>query len=415
MQSYDLVIIGAGPAGMSAALAAENRNLRILLVDDNPAVGGQIWRQGVGAHLSAAARELIAKVMASTAIEVASGTRVVMFPGADELLLENSQQGWQVRYEKLILCTGARERLLPFPGWTLPGVTGAGALQALIKGGVPVKGERVVFSGSGPLLLAGAETARAAGAEVVAIFEQASFGQVGAFAIQLARWPGKAVQALKMPAKGYRTNAYVTEVFGESKVEGVRVRQGEKVREIACDRLACGFGLVPNLQLAQGRGCTIAEGRVAVDSFQRTSCDNVYAAGEATGFGGSELALVEGEIAGLHAAGDDTAARALFSRRQHWQGFAKVLACSFVLRSEVSRLSDNKTLLCRCEDVSYDSLLGLSGWTEAKRATRCGMGACQGRICGTAAEAVFGWQPPVPRPPFTPVRANTLTELPDRS
>lgn len=125
------------------------------------------------------------------------------------LLVEDAERGWQISYERLILCTGARERLLPFPGWTLPGVTGAGGLQALIKGGLPVRGERLVIAGSGPLLLASAATAKHQGAQVLRIAEQARRGAVAGFAAQLPRWPGKFFQSFSLFDRHYRTDTHV--------------------------------------------------------------------------------------------------------------------------------------------------------------------------------------------------------------
>ena len=169
----DILIVGAGPAGMAAALAAAPSGARIAVLDDNPAAGGQIWRDGPQAHLPALAREHRRSLEAQANIELLPASRVVALAGPQALLVEDSEQGRVIEYTKLILCTGARELLLPFPGWTLPGVTGAGGLQALIKGGLPVAGERIVIAGSGPLLLASAATARDNGARVLHILEQA--------------------------------------------------------------------------------------------------------------------------------------------------------------------------------------------------------------------------------------------------
>ncbi|HBO9182138.1 TPA: FAD/NAD(P)-binding oxidoreductase, partial [Pseudomonas aeruginosa] len=126
------------------------------------------------------------------------------------------------------------------------------------------------------------------------------------------------------------------------------------------------------------------------------------------GFGGSELALVEGAIAGHAAVDERDAARRLWPRRRRWQGFADTLARHFALRAELRQLAEADTLVCRCEDVPLAALAGHAGWTEAKLHSRCGMGACQGRICGSAAQFLFGWTPPAPRPPFSPARLETL-------
>lgn len=409
MNEYaDLLIIGAGPAGMSAALAAASSGARIVLLDDNPLPGGQIWRDGPQAHLPKQARQLRERLAASGNIHRHPGTRVIACPGPRQLLVENADRGWLIDYDKLILCTGARELLLPFPGWTLPGVTGAGGLQALIKGGLPVQSERLVIAGSGPLLLASAATARHNGAQVLRIAEQATSAAVAGFAVQLPRWPGKLVQSLTLFDRQYRTGTHVVAALGEEKLEGVRLRQQGKIIELACDRLACGFGLIPNTQLGQALGCELAGTALAVDAWQATTLADHYAAGECTGFGGSERALVEGAIAGHAAVGNSAAAEQLWPRRAHWQGFARALNGAFRLDPQLKALAHADTLVCRCEDVPYAAIAGHTDWRSAKLASRCGMGACQGRVCGGALQYLFDWQPSAPRPPFSPARIETL-------
>ena len=410
MNEYaDLLIIGAGPAGMSAALAAASSGARIVLLDDNPLPGGQIWRDGPQAHLPKQARQLRERLAASGNIHRHSGTRVIACSGPRQLLVENADRGWLIDYDKLILCTGARELLLPFPGWTLPGVTGAGGLQALIKGGLPVRGERLVIAGSGPLLLASAATAKHYGAQVLRIAEQATSAAVAGFAVQLPRWPGKLVQSLTLFDRQYRTGTHVVAALGEEKLEGVRLRQQGKIIELACDRLACGFGLIPNTQLGQALGCELAGTALAVDAWQATTLADHYAAGECTGFGGSERALVEGAIAGHAAVGNSAAAEQLWPRRAHWQGFARALNSAFRLDPQLKALAHADTLVCRCEDVPYAAIAGHTDWRSAKLASRCGMGACQGRVCGGALQYLFDWQPSAPRPPFSPARIETLS------
>ena len=407
----DIVIVGAGPAGLSAALAAAPSGASIVILDDNPLPGGQIWRDGPNAHLPRAAIELREKVVACANIRIHNGTRVVALAGEQGLLLEDAERGWRLDYRKLILCTGARELLLPFPGWTLPGVTGAGGLQALIKGGMPVDGQRVVIAGSGPLLLASAATARSNGARVLRIAEQASWPALARFAMKLPQWPNKLLQSFGLYDRTYRADSHVVAALGSDRLEAVRLNQGGKVVEIECDRLACGFGLVPNTQLGQALGCTIENGAIRIDAWQASTRAGIYAAGECTGFGGSELALVEGSIAGHAAVGEHEHARSLWPQRQRWQGFADALRRDFALAPRLSQLAEPDTLVCRCEDVPYSALAGKPDWTAAKLASRCGMGACQGRVSGAAAQQLFGWQPPAPRPPFSPARVETLLQL----
>lgn len=413
MNEYaDLLIIGAGPAGMAAALAAAPSGARIVMLDDNPLPGGQIWRDGPQANVPDQARRLRERLQTCSNIRRHAGTRVIASPGPKQLLVENDDAGWLISYHRLILCTGARELLLPFPGWTLPGVTGAGGLQALIKAGLPVQGERVVIAGSGPLLLASAATAKKYGAQIQRIAEQASRTAVAGFAAQLPRWPGKWLQSFGLFDRHYRTVTHVLAALGTDRLEGVLLQQQGKIVELACDRLACGFGLIPNIQLGQALGYAIEGQALAVDAWQASRADH-YAAGECTGFGGSELALVEGAIAGHAAVGDLEVARQLWPRRARWQGFAKALNQAFALDPQLKSLARPDTLVCRCEDVPYGALTGHTDWREAKLASRCGMGACQGRVCGGAVQHLFGWQPSAPRPPFSPARIETLMCLDD--
>jgi NADPH-dependent 2,4-dienoyl-CoA reductase/sulfur reductase-like enzyme len=295
----------------------------------------------------------------------------------------------------------------------LPGVTGAGGLQALIKAGLSVQGERVVIAGSGPLLLASASTAKKHGAQVHRIAEQASRTAVAGFAAQLPRWPNKLMQSFSLFDRHYRTATHVLAALGTDRLEGVRLQQQGKIVELECDRLACGFGLIPNIQLGQALGYAIEGQALAVDAWQASSRADHYAAGECTGFGGSELALVEGAIAGHAAVGNLEAARQLWPRRARWQGFAKALNQAFALAPSLKSLARPDTLVCRCEDVPYAALAGHTDWREAKLASRCGMGACQGRVCGGAVQHLFGWQPSAPRPPFSPARIETLMCLND--
>lgn len=404
---YDILIVGSGPAGLAAAQAASRSGATLAVIDDNPRPGGQIWRNGPDTQLAPAVSARF-QVLGLPQLRYLSGTRIIGAAGPQALLLEDAEQAWIIHYRQLILCCGARELLLPFPGWTLPGVTGAGALQALLKNGLALRDERVVVAGSGPLLLASAASARQAGARVTRVLEQAPSAALAAFATRLWRWPSKVRQALSLATPAYRSNAYVVEALGEQRLQAVRIRQGAKTLELPCERLACGFGLVPNTTLASHLGCRLEGNAIAVDSQQRTDVPGIFAAGECTGVGGSELALIEGEIAGLAASGQTSAAAALSQRRQHWQAFADQVRHTFALQPQVLQLARPDTLLCRCEDVAFSSITTQPGWTAAKLQSRCGMGACQGRVCATAAQTLFGWAPPPPRTPLVPARIQTL-------
>ena len=149
-------------------------------------------------------------------------------------------------------------------------------------------------------------------------------------------------------------------------------------------------------------------GLVSVDDFQQTSLENIFCAGEPTGIGGLELSLVEGQIAGLAAAGKAELARGLFAQRRKLSRFATRLAKAFALRPELKALPKDETLLCRCEDVPYGAARKHLSWRAAKLHTRCGMGPCQGRVCGSAAEFLLGWNVDSVRPPVFPALVSSL-------
>jgi len=178
---------------------------------------------------------------------------------------------------------------------------------------------------------------------------------------------------------------------------------GERRRELSCDVLACGFGLVANLEVARAVGCRVCRGTVAVDEFGRTSAPAVWAAGECTGVGGVDKSLVEGRIAGLSVAGRHDLAARLLPAARSWRRFAAGLERTFKLDRRLAGLASPDTIVCRCEDVAAGRLACHRSWREAKLMTRIGMGPCQGRVCGPAAEALFGWEAGDGRPPIAPV------------
>ncbi|WP_295953621.1 FAD/NAD(P)-binding oxidoreductase [uncultured Xanthomonas sp.] len=418
---YDVLVIGAGPAGLAAALAAAGHGRRVGLVDLQARAGGQIWRHDVAqAPPRLAARTLTQ--LAASAVTFLPQTQVLL--AQDRQLLTDGPDGprW-LGYDALVLATGARELLLPFPGWTLPGVTGAGGAQALAKQGWPLRGRRVLVAGSGPLLLASAATLHRHGAQVLGIVEQASWRALAAFAAQLPlRWPDKALQALALRTQlagvGYHAGSVVLAAYGEGRVQEVELDGPRGRRRLACDQLAVGYGLVPNVELAQLLGCRLgrsgAHPCVAVDAQLRTSVDGVYAAGEALGIGGRDCARVEGAIAGHLAAGQDAAAQALQPQRRRARAFAELLQRQFALDPRIHALAAPDTLVCRCEDVPLSALQGHADLRDAKLASRCGMGACQGRICGSAltelglAARAADFSDDGRRPPLFPARLDAL-------
>ena len=232
-----VVIVGAGPAGLAAATVASAAGLAVLLLDAAPLPGGQIWRARQGVAAEPVARALARLASAGVRVRVLAGTRVVMALPERVLLIDGPQGARRVRWNKLILATGARERLLPFPGWTLPGVFGAGGLQALVKGGWPIRGRRVLVAGTGPLLLAAAATLRREGAQVVGLVEEAPPAALARFAGTLAAHPRKGLQALRLGASllgvPLIAGTRVVAAEGDGRVERTLLEgEGGKTRKI---------------------------------------------------------------------------------------------------------------------------------------------------------------------------------------
>ncbi len=414
---FDVVVAGAGPGGIAAAVVAAEAGKRVCLLDANAAPGGQIWR---GLRAETARRYPHGAVFAAwmarlerSGCVVWSGSQVVDLAAPGRLRVESESESRDVEFERLILAAGARERVLPFPGWTLPGVMGAGGAQALVKSGLDPRGKRVVVAGSGPLLLAVAAGLTRAGASVQGIFEQTPLSRLAGLGLRMMlTQPGKLAEGARYRLQTLRTayhfSSWVKQVEGRGRVERVWITSGGKDRALDCDWLACGFHLVPNLELPRLFGCKIVEGYVAVDALQQSSVPGVACVGELTGIGGLEKALVEGQIAGLSAAGCESMALALALQRRRQQKFALHLDRAFALRAELRGLPMERTIVCRCEDVTHSALSACASWREAKLHTRCGMGACQGRVCGAATEFLYGWKPADSRPPVYPVRVPTL-------
>jgi NADPH-dependent 2,4-dienoyl-CoA reductase/sulfur reductase-like enzyme len=409
---FEVVVVGGGPAGLAGAAAAAESGRRTALLDETPWLGGQIWR-GQQAHPTIPEAANCLERFRRSGATALDGCTVIGTAGARSLLLDDSSGPGKIEWDRLILAAGARELFLPFPGWTLPGNFGPGGLQSLAKHGWPVAGRRVVIAGSGPLLLAVGAGLRKMGARIVSVNEQSPWPKLLAFAAELVRSPDKLTQAaqLKWRLRGvpFRAGVWPVRAEGAGDVCAVMLTDGRRQWREECDFLACGFGLVPNLELPLALGCQLQDGFVRVDARQAASVPGVYAAGELTGIGGVDSALVEGEIAGLNAAGRENAAEKLAERRAVCHHFRQTLAAAFALRPEVKSLAADDTLVCRCEDVSFAKMRARENWRDAKLQTRCGMGACQGRVCGAAAKELFGWGMESVRPPVLPVRVAALT------
>ncbi|MFD3511605.1 NAD(P)/FAD-dependent oxidoreductase [Streptomyces sp. NPDC058657] len=427
---YDLAVVGAGPAGLAAAVTAAELGLYVALVDSAAQTGGQFYRHpapGLGArrpealHHAWSAYENRAVRLAA---QVAAG-RVHHLAERQVWAVTGAAGEWQVhavrgpdgggrretvRAAKVLLATGSYERQLPFPGWTLPGVVGAGGAQAMLKAGLVLPGQRVVVAGSGPLLLAVAGSLAAAGATVPVVVEASGYTGYARNAGSLAANPGKlaegAVHGAALVRHGIRlrTRSAVTAVHGNDRVEAVTVRRldarwrplaGQPGVRIPCDALAVGHGLVPQIELATGIGCATrrtpdGSHALVVDQYQRTTVPGIWTAGETAGIGGAGLALTEGELAARDIADGGAPPRSLGRRRDRLRGFAEAMAAAHAPGPHWRDWLRPDTDVCRCEEVTAGQIreavdeLGARDARTVKLLTRAGMGWCQGRMCGAA-------------------------------
>ncbi|GAA3486113.1 NAD(P)/FAD-dependent oxidoreductase [Streptomyces cremeus] len=455
---YDLAVVGAGPAGLAAAVAAGRLGLRVALLDSAARTGGQFYRHpapGLNARRPQAlhhawqayagrTRRLAALIAAGRVAHLAEHHVWAVTGAVGEWSVhtalgpDGAGERRTVRAAKLLLATGAHERQLPFPGWTLPGVVGAGGAQAVLKAGLVLPGRRIVVAGSGPLLLAVAGSLAAAGAEVPTVVEASGYVGYARRPGALAANPGKLAEGAvhgigllrhRIPV---RTRAAVTEVHGKDRVEAVTVMRLDHdwrpvpgtEKQIACDALAVGHGLVPQLEPATGIGCATrltpdGTHALVVDERQRTTVPGIWTAGETGGVGGAELAMVEGELAALDIAGRQGPGRESRARRRdRLRRFADAMAVAHAPRPGWTAWLGDDTDVCRCEEVTAGEVreavgeLGARDARTVKLLTRAGMGWCQGRMCGPAVDCLTGGASgTAPRRPLAcPVTLERLAE-----
>ena len=322
-----------------------------------------------------------------------------------------------ITYKRCIIATGARELFLPFPGWILPDIYGAGGLQAMVKSGLNVKGKRIIIAGSGPLLLAVAAYLKQKKAKVLIVAEQATFASLAKFTASLCLKPNKLLQAglLKLQTNGikYRCDSWIKSVKqSDAGLSATLLINGQE-QILECDYIANAYGLVPNLELPQMLGCQTQPAGVFVNKAQETSIPGIYAVGETTGIGGLDLSLIQGQIAGYDAVINTHKKMSLYPQLKRDERFAIALNKTFQIRKELKELADDDTIICRCEDVPLSRIKHCTTWREAKLQTRCGMGPCQGRICGPALHTIKGLTFSSVRPPIFPVTINQITANPE--
>ncbi|MDW4910576.1 FAD-dependent oxidoreductase [Streptomyces sp. ADMS] len=464
--SASLAVVGAGPAGLAAALTAADRGVRVVLLDSGAQAGGQFYRQPAAAlrarrpqalHHSWGTwerlRDRLAAHVAAGRVTHLSDRHVWFvekeFEGGSgfgvHALLGPGQTGSEtVTADAVLLATGGYEKVLPFPGWTLPGVVTAGGAQAMLKGGLVLPGRTVVVAGTGPLLMPVAAGLAAAGADVAAYVESTHPADFVRHTATLAANPAKVAEAAQYAAQLLRHNVPVTvrhtvvAAHGTDRVEAVTVAaldthgraRPATERRIACDTLAVGHGMLAHTDLAEALGCAIdvtADPFVLTDAEQRTDVHGVWAAGEATGVGGADLALAEGEIAGHSIAARLTGAppspadwTTAARTRTRLRGFFAAVSAACTPPAHWAEQVTDDTVVCRCEEVTAAEVreaveeLGATDLRAVKLLTRAGMGWCQGRICAPGVAGTAGCPTgPAKRPFARPVPLGVLAKEPE--
>ncbi len=448
----DVLVVGGGPAGLSAATVAAEAGVAVVLVDERPVPGGQFYKQPIPeldlpprrlaeAQFSGG-RALIARAMAAGVQFVKGSVFGAALPPS--VALECDGEAATIGAYRLILATGAFERGRPVPGWTLPGVMTTGAAQTLLRSYGVVAGRRMLIAGNGPLNLQVAVELHRAGAAIVAVVEAAPRPGLGSLA-DLAQM---AVNAPDLVLDGI---GYVAALAG-SRIPLIhsaaidRIDPGERLaatltsgQRYQADVVCMGYGFLPSNELARLLGCRHHYDsrqrvlRTARDENGRSSIDAVFAVGDGTGLGGARAAEAEGAIAGLAAAidigvrpspaalADDKRARADLVRQRRFQ---RALWQLFEPAPALAGAPPSDTVVCRCEEVMAGSLTDhfLAGAPigTVKRATRLGMGRCQARYCGPLTVDLLARQGghcpseldfPAPRPPVKPVALAVLAAL----
>jgi D-hydroxyproline dehydrogenase subunit alpha len=455
-----LTVVGAGPAGIMAAYTAAEAGAEVTLIDENPRPGGQFYRQsppefkfhnpidGMSGRVDA---PIVLGKLPHPKIRTLYNTQVWGVFGDRLLGLADREQNSLLQADQIILATGAYDRPMAFPGWTLPGVMGAGATLRMLKTQWVLPGKRILLAGLGPLQLALAEALLKAGAEVVCVAEAAnpiqSWRQLPKFWGHWERLGEAAtyMAALRRHHVALLFNHAIVEATGKDQVEKAKVarldREGAPIagteREFEVDAVCLGYGLLPSFQLAAALGCKLRfDDRLGWyapfhHSNMETTREGVFVAGDVTDISGAKVAMLEGQIAGLSAAQhlgllDQTTLNErltpVYRDLRRLNRLASALQEIYAIRPGLARLAKEDTWLCRCEEVSFGQVKaalaqGATDLHQVKLATRAGMGYCQGRFCSVLIAPLISqatgrplseMQPFTVRPPMQPVPLKVL-------
>jgi NADPH-dependent 2,4-dienoyl-CoA reductase/sulfur reductase-like enzyme len=431
-RAVDLAVIGAGPAGMAAALRARDLGLSVAVLDEQPSPGGQIYRAVTqGSALPAAVlgpdyhsgREL-AERFAACGAHYLPGALIWQVQN-DTLDFTTAAGPDSVQAKRIIVASGAMERPFPVKGWTLPGVLTAGAAQILLKTSATAIPD-AVFVGSGPLLYLVVAQYIRAGVPVALVLDTTPRGA----RLRAARHLPQALRAMRYLGKGLgllaeirragiRVVSHVEDlaIEGEDAVTGLRWRSSGREERMATTQVFLHQGVIPNVNLAMALGCSQIWDesqrcwRPELDRWGRSSQPNVFIAGDAGGIAGAVAARLAGDIAAIAAAAELGALEAGAAERLAAPIFAS-LRRDKAIRPLIEELyrparqfrapTDDAVIICRCEEVTRGAIAAAvaekcAGPNQLKSFTRCGMGPCQGRMCGHSVgevmSALTGRQP----------------------
>ncbi|HYH37673.1 MAG TPA: (2Fe-2S)-binding protein [Azospirillum sp.] len=453
---YDLIIVGGGPAGLAAAVQAADLGLRTLLIDEQPEPGGQVYRaveragrDGLAARLGPdyGRGAVLAAAFRACGADYEPGAQVWQAEPGWTVHLTRDGRSRAVQGAQLLLASGAQERPVPIPGWTLPGVMTVGAAQLLLKASRMLPEEPVWIAGSGPLPLLYASQLVAMGGRLAGYLDTTPRGRWRA---ALRHLPGALANAaylrkglalrwalLRAGVPVWRVEA--VEACGAGRLESVRFRTRRGVREAPARVLLLHEGVVPNAHAGMALGCAQVWDeaqqafRPQLDAWGAGSVTGLWVAGDGAGIAGARAAEIGGRLAALgaahalgriDAAARDALAAPLWRERGRHVRVRPFLDALFRPRRSVLVPPDD-VIACRCEEVTVGRIreavaLGAVGPNQVKAYTRCGMGPCQGRQCAATLVQVIadatGGTPaavgyPRIRPPLKPITLGELATL----